>query len=531
MAGKLIPSSILVLIACLCCTGAWAQTLNVELPYEPKPSVYSEATAVVCNRNIPESVELARYYAKARGIPEANIVIVECTAAGEISRDEFERLIEKPLRATMLRRGWWVPKRDPKTGTQDIQSKIQVVALMYGIPLKIQATEASAALQETTVASVDSELAILSQPGLPREGPLSNPYFQSDKPFRDINIPILLVGRVDGPSPQRCKEMIDETILAERSGLWGNAYVDVSGEEGYVNSSLLRAVENIRRIGITTTVDEFDQPFSQLYPFKDPILYLGDGTAKAEKSFQIPEFRFRPGSIAYATTANAALNLHSAKTNWSGSLLGKGVAAVLANVEDPSLEIGFQPDVFTNRLCRGATLIESAYASARAFSWMGVVVGDPLYQPFPAIDEILSEEQFGEDAEVDVEVDPYKVMRVIYARWGQGKDLPEGNLFYRLELASARWSRGEFLEHLALGLEDLGDYFETEIQFMRAKTAYESPVDKLRMDLHLAELKLKQGDKLAALRLLRGAVEEYAGLPEVDAVQFLGAMIQGTLEQ
>jgi len=499
-----------------------------DLPYPPKPSPYSASTAVVCNRNIPESLELARYYAEARAIPEDNIVVIDCPTVEEITREDYERLIEKPLRSAMLRRNWWIPSRDPNTGTQDIKSSIKIVTLMYGIPLKIKEESAGAdGTMKTTAASIDSELTILSQPGLTHEGPLSNPYFQSDQSFSEVDMPILLVGRLDGPTPQICKRIIDDTILAETNGVWGNGYVDLSEQGAQGNEWLMGAAENLRRVGVTVTLDRYAPPFAANYPYNHPAFYFGWYEPDASESFQNPDFRFQQGAIAYHIHPKSCAKLHTTREHWAGPLLDKGAAAVLANVDQPSLEICFQPDIFTNRLCRGYTLVESAYASVRVFSWMGVVLGDPLYTPFPAINQPLNpshytlNEENGED-----EMAPYKVMRLTYARWGEGKALPEGNLFYRLELASARLPRGEILEHIALGFEEQGDEFESRIQYMRAKSAFEKPADKLRMDLHLAELELLKGNRLAAFKVLRDAEAEYSGIPEVGAVQAMRAIVQ-----
>ena len=63
-----------------------------------KTSVYSLSTVVVYNTNVPESRELATFYAEIRGIDPSNIVALTCPDRESISRKEYEETIAKPLR-------------------------------------------------------------------------------------------------------------------------------------------------------------------------------------------------------------------------------------------------------------------------------------------------------------------------------------------------------------------------------------------------------------------------------------------------
>ncbi|MFN9941343.1 MAG: hypothetical protein ACK56I_17875, partial [bacterium] len=75
-------------------------------------------TVVLCNSRAPGSVELARFYAAQRRIPQEQIVAVDCAPEEEVSRTEFDREIAGPLRATFLERGWWDPEKrgEPERG-------------------------------------------------------------------------------------------------------------------------------------------------------------------------------------------------------------------------------------------------------------------------------------------------------------------------------------------------------------------------------------------------------------------------------
>jgi hypothetical protein len=78
----------------------------------------------------------------------------------------------------------------------------------------------------------------------------------------------------------------------------------------------------------------------------------------------------------------SANTLRSTTNNWCGPLIARGAAATLGNVYEPYLSLTANLDIFQDRLMSGLTLAESAYMSMRALSWMGVVIGDPLYRPY-----------------------------------------------------------------------------------------------------------------------------------------------------
>src|SRR5215475_8249669 len=65
------------------------------------------ATVVIYNRQAPDSVALAHFYAKARQISFEHLVGLECSTEEEISREEYELTIAQPLRKIFQERKWW----------------------------------------------------------------------------------------------------------------------------------------------------------------------------------------------------------------------------------------------------------------------------------------------------------------------------------------------------------------------------------------------------------------------------------------
>src|SRR5690242_10673913 len=137
------------------------------------------ATVVVYNRQAPDSVSLAYFYAKARQISFDHLVGLECSNEEEISREEYNQTIAEPLRKAFEERSWW---NLPKDGQSPVRAnKIHFLALIRGVPLKIRAATPPPGehvdnnqISSDNKASVDSELAVLGLPSTPIGGPATN---------------------------------------------------------------------------------------------------------------------------------------------------------------------------------------------------------------------------------------------------------------------------------------------------------------------------------------------------------------------
>ncbi len=107
--SRYVRCAAVLLAAAMCAEGAAALT-----PQE---------VAVVANANSDESVELGRSYARLRGIPQENIVLVKTTTRYAVSRADFESQIHAPLRKALVDR--------------NIAPGIRSIALMWGVPVRV----------------------------------------------------------------------------------------------------------------------------------------------------------------------------------------------------------------------------------------------------------------------------------------------------------------------------------------------------------------------------------------------------------
>ncbi|MDQ3414040.1 MAG: TIGR03790 family protein, partial [Verrucomicrobiota bacterium] len=268
------------------------------------------ATIVVYNRKAPDAGALAYFYAKARQIPDDHLVGLECSTEEEISRQEYDATIAEPLRKVFTDRKWWTLRSATKGPPSVRSNSIRFVALIRGMPLKIRATTEYPGddIEPNQVgnqnnAAVDSELAILALFSRQISGPVTNPYFQSFRPILELGqLPIILVCRLDAPTPEIVRQMISDGIEAEKSGLWGRAYVDGADQStaGLADGDqwLKSVVKDLRQAGIPTVYNSESDLFPAGFPMNDCALYYGWYSGGMTGPFTDAGFAFRPGAVA-----------------------------------------------------------------------------------------------------------------------------------------------------------------------------------------------------------------------------------------
>ena len=366
-------------------------------------------TLVVFNQNDPDSSSLAETYAKARSIPPDRVVGLPVSMAEEITRAEFESTIRKPLEELFQSRGWM--KRQENffsnpilglEGTVPVQqakeNPIWVMVLMRGMPLKIAedptilAPENLMSQLRANAAAVDSELALLPIQGLPTYGLVANPYF-ADKRIRPFSSffanYLIMVTRLDGPSPGIVRRMIQDAVEVEKTELTGRAFFDLRsidkkddpyrlGDEWIERAALL-----FQARGFEVEIDRRPDVAPKYAPWDQIAFYAGWYTGNFQGPFELPTARFRRGAIAYHIHSFSAETVRSENRNWVGPLLSHGATATMGAVYEPYLR--FTPDIslFVSALLSGLSFAEAAYQSQLSLSWMVTFVGDPLYRPFP----------------------------------------------------------------------------------------------------------------------------------------------------
>lgn len=370
-----------------------AVSCRAEMPLAP-------ATIVVFNSDLPESVDLAKFYAQKRNIPRDHLVALKCSREEEITRQEFDDTIATPLRTTFAQRKWWTVHTDDSNAQTASTNSIRFVALIKGVPLKVKATAdypgdkvGPAPLGDRNDASVDSEIAVLGAFAHQISGFVVNPYFQSYRPITETeNSPLMLVCRLDAPTAATVKRMITDAVETEKTGLWGRAYVDAahntSGGLQLGDRWFGEIPGQLHKVGVPVVFEDTPAIFPDGYPMTDCALYYGWYAGSVAGPFVQPGFRFVPGAVAVHLHSFSASTLRNPTAFWAAPLLTKGAAATIGNVYEPYLQLTAHLDIVNDRLLHGFTFAESAYMSLQGLSWMSVIVGDPLYRPYRAWLEI-----------------------------------------------------------------------------------------------------------------------------------------------
>lgn len=351
-----------------------------------EPSREAKATVVIYNSSDQESTALAQYYAKQRQIPIDQVLGIPCSAQEEITRKEYTETIAKPISKLFQARGWWT-----MSGSKVSDTKIRFVALIRGMPMKIQSESVVAAAPlSRDEASVDSELACLGFGPLPTAGPIKNPYANRLSTIVDaITEPgLLLVCRLDGASDATVRAMIDNGLAAEQSGLWGWAYIDSRGikDGAYMEGDnwLGAAATQLRQAGVPVLWDKAPETLPLGYPVTDAAIYYGWYDGSVSGPFTDLDMHFQPGAVAVHIHSFSASTIRNPGAYWCAPLLERGASATVGNVYEPYLTLTTHLDVFQDRLLNGYTFAESSYMAQTALSWMNVSIGDPLYRPYAA---------------------------------------------------------------------------------------------------------------------------------------------------
>jgi uncharacterized protein (TIGR03790 family) len=400
---------------------------------------------VVTNKNVSDSRAIAEHYRKARGVPVGNVVELDLPKDEDISRKDYDDKLVAPLRAALkdrkdkikcllciygvpLRVGGDGPSDEERAQLKELEPKIKeteaaikradervkeldkltadpmglVTILKKGRRTELDALRRTQDRQTRrrsflshgeSHAAVDSELMLLWWDKYElRRWQMNLNYFQVPAKRREGKPPTLLTARLDGPSPTVVKRMIDDAIAAEKTGLKGKVYVDARGIKfdpkgsdtgtgyGGYDESMREMAALLKGPG---KMDVVLDDKNDLFPpgsCPDSALYCG---WYSHGNF-IDSNKFVRGAVAWHLASSEAVSLRRPDVKfWCKNLLEHGACATLGPVAEP-YTVGFpKPAEFFGFLATGKYTLAECYGKTVLFaSWMGTLVGDPLYNPF-----------------------------------------------------------------------------------------------------------------------------------------------------
>ncbi len=379
---------------------------------------------IIANQRVPKGVELARYYAGRRMIPETNLLLVDLPVGETCRRTVYERRLAASVRAFLTSR--------PSA------RRIRCITLMYGMPLKVapssfvqaqhrktlekqerrikELTEAfkkNAEIETPTViadelqqvkrrmndqkiasdhwASVDSELAIVKAVDAPVGGWIENPFYLGFRGRRPAvpQASVLMVSRLDGPSAAVVQRIIDDAVAVEQTGLSGTAYFDArwsmrpspptTGYQVY-DQAIHRTAKRLQNHGKMPVV--IDDGGTLFQPGQCPRAALYCGWYSLAR--YVDAFDWQKGAVGYHIASSECTTLKKKDSQvWCKRMLEEGVCATLGPVGEPYVQAFPMPDVFFGLLTEGILTIAECYmVSLPYLSWKMVLIGDPLYRPF-----------------------------------------------------------------------------------------------------------------------------------------------------
>ncbi len=435
----------------------WLAALLVLLGIsDPALALEPAHVFLLVNKNMPASQEVAEHYCAKRGVPKENVVALDLPNGEDISRQDFNEKLAGPLREALMEKKdqvkvllavYGVPLRvgspemteEERADVARLDAELEAAKSEVGrleklVPIaeaedkekntdetkqtlaKFKQELAAAKQKQQPLqgkreqlvrggrfdsrAAVDSELMLLWWEKYELRGWVNNPlYWQIPENLRATAPPTLLTCRLDGPTPEIAKRLVDDALETEKEGLQGKVYVDArgigydpKGDPGFGYGGYDQSMRDMAALlkddaKLEVILDDKGELFA-VDVCTDCSLYCG---WYSHANF-IDSCRFKKGAVAWHLASSEAVSLRQEGAKyWCKNLLEKGACATLGPVAEP-FTIGFpKPAEFFGMMATGKyTLVESYGRTVMLTSWMGTLIGDPLYNPFgkkPALAE------------------------------------------------------------------------------------------------------------------------------------------------
>ena len=353
----------------------------------PAPTPLSDRVLVVFNRNDGGSRDVAKYYARMRGIPQQNLCAIASIDFVILGWKEYLLQVKEPIQKCLTSVG---------------RDKILYIVFSYNTPFIIEGPDKRAVNPETAldqhVADIWDEVAPEFAQPIPNQ-----PYYARAQSKANLYLPfvsladyraepgaktIYSVWRLDGPDAKLAKGLVDKAIEAEKTGLKGEVCIDrrwplnTIEDKGYGGGDwdLHRAADFARKAGFKVIEDantqEFGTPPAPMCP--NAALYAGWYSLNNYND----AFTWNTGAIGIHLDSLSAWNPRTG-TNWVTNAVKRGITVTTGAVREPFLAGLVHPSGTFRDLFQGANVGDAFLRNTALLKWEILYIGDPLYRPFP----------------------------------------------------------------------------------------------------------------------------------------------------
>ncbi|MFN0164808.1 MAG: TIGR03790 family protein [Bryobacteraceae bacterium] len=346
----------------------------------------NQRVLIVHNTVVPDSLEVANYYAAQRGIPSSNICAITSTDGRDVLA--YAAVARDPIRACLNDVG---------------ASNILYIVMMYGTPWQVWPGNGQMYMLDSYLADIWDRYT--SQNFYP--APTGThayyadtqargnwyPPFVSFASFRSQpkSYPMYSVWRLDAPSKDLAKALVDRAIAAEAlaartgQGCFDTRSGDTTtlADQSYYTADwdIYRASQFTALSGFATTNDELFSEFGTApSPLSCPnaLLYAGWYSFNNYND----AFTWNPGAIGWHMDSASALNPRGG-TNWVANAIQRGITITAGSAEEPYLQGLPRAGGVIRNLLEGANAGDAMTRNTRWLKWRVMYFGDPLYRPFP----------------------------------------------------------------------------------------------------------------------------------------------------
>ena len=329
---------------------------------------------LLVNGTVPDSVEIARYYAELRSIPESNIVRLSVPPGSELTVEQFTELVWEPARGAARKRG--------------IDDHILAWVYSAGFPYRIK-TEPAMSIQGLTFTRTrvpDARVLKLGLYKTPLFAGMANPNMSGHSPMTldsysdwlgsDLPVPSMMLGYTGerGNTVDVVKDCLKRGVASDSTHPTGTVY--------YVTSTDIRSrcrqwqylgvVNELSVLGVAVEIVD-------KYPaMKRGVMGIMMGSESVPRA---QGMTFAPGGVADHLTSWAAAFDNGSQDKIS-AWIDMGATATAGTVTEPyALAQKFQNAWFYVCYASGCTVLES-YAQSIRCPLQILLIGDPLATPW-----------------------------------------------------------------------------------------------------------------------------------------------------